>query len=201
MVKTSGGAFMKKFNLIICLLLLVSCSGTGSRPRVAYRDLYELIDFGDTEYYARNNSYDYRHLKSNRYTGYYKVGKPYKINGTTYYPKEDANYKEVGIASWYGEDFHNKKTANGETYNMHDLTAAHRTLPLPCLVKVTNLENGKSLVVRVNDRGPYAKNRIIDVSKNVAKELGFYNKGTTKVKVEYLHKETNRMLRDLRLKF
>ena len=89
--------------------------------------------------------------------GVYKVGKPYKIMGKTYYPKEDYDYSEVGIASWYGSDFHNKKTTNGERYDMNTLTAAHRTLPLPSIVKVTNLENGRSLVLRVNDRGPYAK--------------------------------------------
>lgn len=93
--------------------------------------------------------------------GVYKVGKPYKIMGKTYYPKEDYNYSEVGVASWYGSDFHNKKTANGEKYDMHTLTAAHRTLPLPSIVKVTNLENGRSLVLRVNDRGPYAKTGLL----------------------------------------
>lgn len=89
--------------------------------------------------------------------GVYKVGNPYKILGRWYYPKEDYSYSEVGIASWYGPDFHAKRTANGEKYNMHSLTAAHRTLPLPSIVKITNLENGRSLVVRVNDRGPYAR--------------------------------------------
>ena len=104
--------------------------------------------------------------------GSYKVGKPYKISGQWYYPKEDYSYSEVGIASWYGKDFHAKKTANGENYDMNTLTAAHRTLPLPSIVRVTNLENGRSLVLRVNDRGPYAKNRIIDISKRGAQLLG-----------------------------
>ena len=116
--------------------------------------------------------------------GVYKVGNPYKILGRWYYPKEDYSYSEVGIASWYGPDFHAKRTANGEKYNMHSLTAAHRTLPLPSIVKITNLENGRSLVVRVNDRGPYARNRIVDVSKKVAQLLGFLEKGTAKVRVE-----------------
>lgn len=113
--------------------------------------------------------------------------------GKTYYPKEDYNYSEVGVASWYGSDFHNKKTANGEKYDMHTLTAAHRTLPLPSIVKVTNLENGRSLVLRVNDRGPYAKNRIIDISKRGAQLLGFQTKGTAKVRVELMEKESKEL--------
>ena len=125
--------------------------------------------------------------------GVYKVGKPYKIMGKTYYPKEDYSYSEVGIASWYGSDFHNKKTANGERYDMNTLTAAHRTLPMPSIVKVTNLENGRSLVLRVNDRGPYAKNRIIDISKRGAQLLGFQTKGTAKVRVELLEKESKEL--------
>lgn len=122
--------------------------------------------------------------------GMYKVGNPYKIKGTTYYPKEDYHYSEVGIASWYGKDFHNKRTANGEKYDMNTLTAAHRTLPLPSIVRVTNLENGRSLVLRVNDRGPYAKNRIIDISKRGAQLLGYQMQGTAKVRVELLEKES-----------
>ncbi len=125
--------------------------------------------------------------------GTYKVGTPYKIMGTWYYPQEDYNYSEVGEASWYGEDFHAKKTANGENFDMNTLTAAHRTLPLPSIVRVTNLENGRSLVLRVNDRGPYAKNRIIDVSKRSAQLLGFQTKGTAKVRVEILEKESKEL--------
>ncbi len=125
--------------------------------------------------------------------GFYKVGKPYKIMGQWYYPKEDYSYSEVGTASWYGEDFHAKKTANGENYDMNTLTAAHRTLPLPSIVKVTNLENGRSLVLRINDRGPYAKNRIIDISKRGAQLLGFQTKGTAKVRVEILEKESKEL--------
>ena len=124
------------------------------------------------------------------YGGSYKVGNPYKIMGRWYYPKEDYSYSEVGMASWYGEDFHAKKTANGEVYDMNTLTAAHRTLPLPSIVKVTNLENGRSLVLRVNDRGPYAKERIIDISKRGAQLLGYQTKGITKVKVEIMAEES-----------
>lgn len=125
-----------------------------------------------------------------QYGGVYKIGNPYQIMGRWYYPKEDYNYSEVGMASWYGDDFHAKRTANGEKYDMNTLTAAHRTLPLPSIVKVTNLENGRSLVLRVNDRGPYAKDRIIDISKRGAQLLGYQTKGTTKVRVEILEAES-----------
>lgn len=125
--------------------------------------------------------------------GVYKVGNPYKISGKWYYPKEDYGYSEVGIASWYGKDFHAKKTANGERYDMNTLTAAHRTLPLPSIVRVTNLENGRSLVLRVNDRGPYAKNRIIDISKRGAQLLGYQTQGTAKVRVELLEDESKEL--------
>lgn len=125
--------------------------------------------------------------------GTYKVGKPYKIMGKWYYPEEDYGYSEVGMASWYGEDFHAKYTANGEIYDMNTLTAAHRTLPLPSIVRVTNLENGRSLVLRVNDRGPFAKNRIIDISKRGAQLLGYKEKGVTKVRVEILAEESRRL--------
>jgi rare lipoprotein A len=94
------------------------------------------------------------------------------------------SYSAIGTASWYGADFHGRRTANGETYNMHSLTAAHRTLPLQCTVRVTNLTNNRSLTVRVNDRGPYAGNRLIDLSAQGAKLLGFYDRGLAKVKVE-----------------
>ncbi len=122
--------------------------------------------------------------------GVYKVGNPYQAGGIWYYPKEDYSYNEVGIASWYGSDFHAETTANGETYDMNAMTAAHKTLPLPSFVMVTNLENGKKVVLRVNDRGPFVNNRIIDVSKKAAEELGFLKQGTTKVRVQIMPKES-----------
>ncbi|MCP4393856.1 MAG: septal ring lytic transglycosylase RlpA family protein [Alphaproteobacteria bacterium] len=122
----------------------------------------------------------------------YKIGNPYAINGVYYYPRENFRYSETGVSSWYGPGFHNKQTANGETFNENDLTAAHRTLPLPSLVKVTNLENGHALTLVVNDRGPFVntKNRIIDVSRRAAEILGFKEQGTARVKVEILAKES-----------
>ena len=125
--------------------------------------------------------------------GTYKIGNPYKIMGQYYVPQEDYNYSEIGMASWYGKDFHAKKTANGEDYDMDTLTAAHRTLPMPSIVRVTNLENGRSLVLRVNDRGPFVKNRIIDVSKRASQLLGFHEQGTTKVKVEIMADESRKL--------
>lgn len=123
----------------------------------------------------------------------YKVGKPYKVMGKWYTPQEDFDYNETGIASWYGKDFHAKYTANGEVYDMNSLTAAHKTLPLPSIVRVTNLENGRSLVLRVNDRGPFVGNRIIDISKRGAQLLGFQNQGTAKVRVEVMKEESKRL--------
>lgn len=122
--------------------------------------------------------------------GNYKVGKAYQIAGTWYYPKENYDYVEEGVSSWYGPTFDGKLTANGEIYDMHDLTAAHRTLPLPSIVRVTNLSNGRSVILRVNDRGPFAKSRIIDVSKRAADILGFIQQGTARVKVEILSDES-----------
>jgi len=116
--------------------------------------------------------------------GIYKVGQPYQIDGTWYYPAEDWNYDETGIASWYGEQFHGKYTANGEVFDLNQMTAAHRTLPMPSVVRVTNLENGRSIEVRVNDRGPYARGRIIDMSRRAAQLLGFEGQGTAKVRVQ-----------------
>lgn len=140
--------------------------------------------------------------KNVHYQGHYKVGKEYKIKGRTYKPKEDVNYSQIGAASWYGskDGFHGEKTANGDRYNKHLLTAAHRHLPLPCLVKVTNLGNNKSLIVMVNDRGPFAKNRIIDVSEKAADVLGFKKQGVAKVKVQYMKKETQEFLHNIALK-
>ena len=117
--------------------------------------------------------------------GAYKIGNPYQINGVWYYPKEDSFYDETGIASWYGKDFHGKATANGERYDMSALTGAHRTLPMPTIVRVTNLENGRSIKLRVNDRGPYARGRIIDVSRRAAELLGFHERGTARVRVQF----------------
>jgi rare lipoprotein A len=118
--------------------------------------------------------------------GKYHVGKPYTVGGTTFHPREDPKYNRVGLASWYGDLFHGRYTANGEIYDMDRLSAAHPTLPLPTYARVTNLNNGRSIVVRVNDRGPFANDRIIDLSRRSAEVLGVRRHGTAVVRVTYL---------------
>ncbi len=115
-----------------------------------------------------------------------KVGKPYQVAGRWYTPRHEPGYQATGVASWYGADFHGKRTANGEIYNKQRLTAAHPTLPLPSYVSVTNIANGRTVIVRVNDRGPYARGRVIDVSQRAAELLGFIQKGMTQVRVAYV---------------
>lgn len=128
-----------------------------------------------------------------RPTGNFKVGNPYRIKGRTYYPSEKYRHSETGIASWYGPGFHGKLTANGEIFDKHELTAAHRTLQMPSIVRVTNLENGRSIIVRVNDRGPFAHNRIIDLSEQAAKALDMITQGTARVRVDVLERESRKV--------
>jgi rare lipoprotein A len=118
--------------------------------------------------------------------GVYRIGAPYSIGGRTYVPGEDPRYRAEGLASWYGDDFHGRQTANGEIYDMNSMSAAHTTLPMPSHVRVTNLSNNRSVIVRINDRGPYHSDRIIDVSVKAAILLGFYGSGLAPVRVEYV---------------
>lgn len=136
-----------------------------------------------------------RHFGDTENIGRYKVGSPYQINGVWYYPAVDYSYDETGVASWYGPGFDGKLTANGEIYDQDAMTAAHRTLPMPSYVQVTNLENGRSLVLRLNDRGPFAHGRIIDVSREAAKLLGFHRQGTAQVRVQILERESRDIAR------
>ena len=131
-----------------------------------------------------------RHAGYHRGQPSYKVGSPYQINGKWYTPRVDYDYDETGLASWYGEAFDGQATANGEIYNLNELSAAHKTLPLPSIVEVTNLRNGRALRLRVNDRGPYVDGRIIDVSRRAAQLLGFEMAGTTPVRVRILKEES-----------
>ena len=119
-------------------------------------------------------------------SGDYKIGQPYEISGVWYHPRHEPDYDETGIASWYGPGFHGRTTANGEIFDQEALTAAHTTLPMPVLVRVTNLENGRSLLLRVNDRGPFIDGRIIDVSRHAAEQLGFREQGLAWVRVQYV---------------
>ncbi len=125
--------------------------------------------------------------------GTFKVGNPYNIQGTQYVPVERYEHSETGIASWYGPGFDGKRTANGETFNKNELTAAHKTLQMPSLIRVTNLDNGRSLIVRVNDRGPYSRGRVLDLSERAADLLGFKGRGTAKVKIDVLTEESRRV--------
>jgi rare lipoprotein A len=119
-------------------------------------------------------------------SGEQKIGRPYTVAGRTYVPARDDDYDEVGVASWYGPNFHGRQTANGELFDQNALTAAHTTLPIPAMIEVTNLENGRSVVLRLNDRGPFADDRILDVSRAAAVELGFLRQGLARVRVRYL---------------
>jgi rare lipoprotein A len=117
--------------------------------------------------------------------GFYKVGQPYQIDGQWHTPREDPYYDRTGLASYYAHQFHGRRTSNGEIFDMWSLSAAHPTLPLPSYVYVTNLENGRTLLLRVNDRGPYVNSRLIDVSRAAARYLGFEMRGTARVRVRY----------------
>ena len=129
--------------------------------------------------------------------GHYKIGKPYKIDGVWYFPREDWSYDEVGNASWYCEHWHGRRTANGEIFDMDKVSAAHRTLPLPCLARVTNLANGMSLIVRVNDRGPFANDRILDLSRASARLLRLSKYGSATVRVQVLAQESKVLKEEL----
>jgi rare lipoprotein A len=118
--------------------------------------------------------------------GVYKLGQPYQIQGRWYYPEFDPEYDRVGVASWYGEPFHGRATANGERFDRGIVTAAHPTLPLPSLARVVNLTNNRELVVRVNDRGPFVGDRLIDLSQEAARQLGFERDGLAQVRVQFV---------------
>lgn len=146
-----------------------------------------LLSYGAKKYHAAHDKNSSTVDNKGIDRGVPKLGKPYEVAGVWYYPKVDNGYDETGIASWYGEPFHGRKTANGAVYDMHKLTAAHKTLPLPTDVRVTNLENGRSIIVTVNDRGPFAHSRIIDMSYRGAQLLGMVEKGTAKVRVQVIN--------------
>ncbi len=155
-------------------------------------DVSNVVENKKTSMIDEVNSVDVNNTNYNA-MGNYKIGNPYQIDGVSYYPHEDYSYSEIGIASWYGPKFHGGSTANGEVFDENKLTAAHRTLPMPSLVRVTNLENGVSVNVKVNDRGPYARDRIIDLSSSAAEILGIKEKGSARVKVEILPEESKKL--------
>lgn len=176
--------------LAVCLAGFMSaCSSSERSPKVS-RAVSPTLGVSASPYHPAARPHPgQRHATSSRSLpkggGSRKVGNPYKIAGRWYTPKEDPTYDRVGIASWYGSDFHGRKTANGEIYDMNALTAAHKTLPLPSYAYVTNQRNNRTVLVRINDRGPYAGNRIIDLSRATARALGTEQSGLAKVRVQY----------------
>src|SRR4051794_7752212 len=163
-VPMGAGADIRDVVVIVTIgLLLAACAGSsGSREAGAY----------------------------GKSRGYYKVGAPYQVNGVWYNPRVDYNYDETGTASWYGEAFNGKSTANGEIFDLNQVSAAHKTLQLPSVVEVTNLQNSRALKVRVNDRGPFAGDRLIDLSRRAAQLLGFERAGTAPVRVRIVKDES-----------
>lgn len=151
----------------------------------AKKHINDVTKFSSKEFGVSGSERVTTSVKVRKGGGRYKVGKPYTIRGKRYYPKEDRKLNQVGMASWYGPNFHGRLTANGEVYDQFSLSAAHPTMPLPSYAKVTNISNGRSVIVRVNDRGPYAHNRVIDLSAKAAQLLDYTNKGVTKVRVQY----------------
>ncbi|RWD37501.1 septal ring lytic transglycosylase RlpA family protein, partial [Mesorhizobium sp.] len=167
----------------ISAVLLAACTSTPQPKAMIDKRPRSKEYFAETEYGVKASP---RVAFMRRGGGRDQLGKPYQVRGKWYYPKEDKRYRKVGLASWYGDAFHGRLTANGEVYDTMQLTAAHPTMPLPSYARVTNLETGSSVIVRVNDRGPYHEGRIIDVSERAAQMLDYDKVGTAKVKVEYV---------------
>ncbi len=178
-----------KYSKILTLIFFIFLTSCGVR----YVDINTKEEelFTKNRFYKTLSKYDPNNFT---YKGHYKIGRAYKIYGKKYTPRKVNYFVQEGFASWYGPNFHGKATANGDIYNQYMLSAAHPTLPLPSIIEVTNLENKNSLILLVNDRGPYKKNRILDVSESAAALLGFKKKGIAKVRVKFLKKETDDFL-------
>ncbi|MCO6186073.1 septal ring lytic transglycosylase RlpA family protein [Rhizobium sp. L1K21] len=164
----------------VLLVSVAACTTTSKSSKSRSKEYFSESEYGVAA------SPRVAHGKIPKGGGRKMVGKPYKVKGNWFYPKEDEDYNKVGYASWYGSAFHGRLTANGEVYDKNSLSAAHPTLPLPSYVRVTNLKNGSSLIVRVNDRGPFERGRIIDLSKRAAEMLGSRDHGIAKVRVQYI---------------
>lgn len=180
-----GGNFgLSVFAIVVSSFALASCSSPASKISGKKRGKEY---FAESEYGVKASP-RVSSLRSNlpRGGGRDQLGKPYKVKGKWYHPKEVPNYRNKGLASWYGDAFHGRLTANGEVYDMTHLTAAHPTMPLPSYARVTNTKNGHSVIVRVNDRGPYAHGRVIDLSRRAAEMLDYTQQGVAHVNVEYL---------------
>ena len=171
---------LKRFILLGLVLALSACGTSSHRPRYSgHQESTEGVP---------------GFVNGKKVSPNVKLGQSYEVDGETYVPRYEPDYVEEGMASWYGPGFHGGKTANGERFDKEELTAAHRTLPLPSIVKVTLISSGKSAYVRVNDRGPFAKSRIIDLSYGAAKEIGLIGPGTGRVRVEYMPGESQRFV-------
>lgn len=167
------------FKVGICVILVQGCSSAPDSRYSIKHDSAPKFEYGEIEYIEPVPMHEPYNVWTSR---------PYEVLGGFYTPMLDGKgYEEIGYSSWYGQKFHGHKTANGEIFDMFALTAAHKTLPLPSFARVTNLQNDKSITVRVNDRGPFHDDRILDLSYGAAKKLGFHGKGVTKVKVEVIH--------------
>ena len=171
--------------VFVSLLALTACN---SSQNTQLAEINDEVKFSAAEYGVVGSPRVTKSKKVKKGGGRYQVGKPYKIRGKWYKPKEDPTYAATGKASWYGPNFHGRLTANGEVYDQYHLSAAHPTLPLPSYVRVTNLDNKRSVMVRVNDRGPFAHGRIIDLSSKAADLLDFKKQGIADVRVEYVGK-------------
>ena len=172
--------------IVLAAGMLDACASTQPKSMIVPKKKSKEY-FSETEYGVKASPrVSNKTTRLARGGGRDQIGKPYKVRGKVYYPKEEKNYAKTGLASWYGDAFHGRLTANGEIYDMTHLTAAHPTMPLPSYARVTNTENGSSVVVRVNDRGPYAHGRLIDLSKRAAEMLDYTHSGVATVKVEYM---------------
>ncbi len=188
--KISGGwmlhsSYMKRV-LYLSVVGLLATACAAPQPQVKQQKKRSKEYFAESAYGVKASPRVANGKKIPRGGGRNQVGKPYKVKDKWYKPKEDPNYVKVGRASWYGSAFHGRLTANGEVYDMAHLTAAHPTMPLPSYARVTNTANGSSVIVRVNDRGPYSNDRIIDMSEKAAEMLDYKHHGTASVKVEYV---------------
>lgn len=178
-------------SLVLSFAILTVLSACSTAQYAAHLVKQGTRNVGD--WVAGDHDVPESRLAGTRYssgTGDFKVGNPYQIGGVWYTPEESYDYDETGVASWYGPGFHGKKTANGEIYNMYEMTAAHPTLQMPSLVRVTNMENGRVIVVRINDRGPFKRGRIIDLSKAAAQAIGIKKNGTALVRVQVMESES-----------